>query len=1076
MWNLLNALVIFGMEIPWSMEEALFWLLVAQVALILFMIIVFAILIRRMRDEAPVVQIPEPERKLLSLTLDFSLVRRKFALGADFECGGLVVTANYNTDPVAEVVTDFTVVSAEALKNGEGLGELLDCVVIAPDMSEPGKKSVTVNYHGKAAVYMVAIGEEYDDDVRHVFVPAGPGERALIGITLDTGVVRREFEVGDEFECEGLIVTAHFNAAPFTEPVETFTVVVPDMSEEGKKAVTVAYEDQTASYAVSVLPAKEEQPAEETEEEPVRELVGITLETGIVRREFEVGDEFECEGLIVTANYSAAPFTEPVESFTIVVPDMSEEGKKAVTVNYENMSASYAISVVPVREREAEPVVVMEEPAARTLIALTLETGIVRREFTVGEEFECEGLVVTANYSAEPYTEQVEDYEIAVPDMSEEGKPTVTITYGGKSAAYAISVVAPSPERELVGITLDTEVVRREFTVGDEFECNGLVVTANYSAEPFSEHVEDYEVIAPDMSEEGKPFVTVVYKEKTAVYAVNVSLPAPEPTVIEEQPDVIYVKAEPVVVEEESFRGTLRYNKSFTARLIQSDDDLKHWYTEVKNELLSYKKAKARMSWKKEIFRIGRDTVARFGFRGKTLCIFFPLNPIEFEGTKYKLEDVSDNSSFSETPCMFRLKNARRVKYAIELIALIAANLGAPRIERESEDFFMPYEGIVELINKGLIKRNVKNASDEAIFRKTEEAAPAETEIAPGLIIKVKKEGEKSAETPAEEVAVAEAPAEATAAPEEAPAEVAEPIPYTELPEETAAEQPVEEPAEEPAPVEEPTPIEEPVEESVEEQPAEETVEEPAPYEEPLPILEPTGVEEPMPYDGPVAEAEPVAAEAVEEPAPYETAEEAAEEPVEEQPAEEPTPVEEQPVEEPVEETAELAEEPLPILEPTGVEEPMPYDGPVAEAEPVAAEAVEEPAPYEAAEEAVDEPIPYTELPEETAEEQPVEEPVEEQPVEEPVEEQPVEEPVEEQPAEEPAPIEEPVEETAEPAEEAAVDEPIPYTELPEEPAPADEAAEAEAGEEVAAAEDQTPARSGSSLSQKRRKNRKKHR
>ena len=157
MWNLLNALVIFGMEIPWSMEEALFWLLVAQVALILFMIIVFAILIRRMRDEAPVVQIPEPERKLLSLTLDFSLVRRKFALGADFECGGLVVTANYNTDPVAEVVTDFTVVSAEALKNGEGLGELLDCVVIAPDMSEPGKKSVTVNYHGKAAVYMVAM-------------------------------------------------------------------------------------------------------------------------------------------------------------------------------------------------------------------------------------------------------------------------------------------------------------------------------------------------------------------------------------------------------------------------------------------------------------------------------------------------------------------------------------------------------------------------------------------------------------------------------------------------------------------------------------------------------------------------------------------------------------------------------------------------------------------------------------------------------------------------------------------------------------------------------------------------------
>ncbi len=184
--------------------------------------------------------------------------------------------------------------------------------------------------------------------------------------------------------------------------------------------------------------------------------------------------------------------------------------------------------------------------------------------------------------------------------------------------------------------------------------------------------------------------------------------PEPEP---EPQPKPIIVA--PVVVpapaeETAAFEGgTVRYDKSFTAKLIQSDDDTKHWYTSLKNELLSWKKVRDRMSWKKESYRFGRDPVAIMTFRGKTLCLLLPLDPKDYAESKYKVEDVSDLSSAEDTPCLYRIKNDRRAKYAKELIAAVMEKLGGERVERDSVDYYLPYEGVVELIEKGLIKRQI---------------------------------------------------------------------------------------------------------------------------------------------------------------------------------------------------------------------------------------------------------------------------------------------------------------------------------------------------------------------------------
>ena len=69
-----------------------------------------------------------------------------------------------------------------------------------------------------------------------------------------------------------------------------------------------------------------------------------------------------------------------------------------------------------------------------------------------------------------------------------------------------------------------------------------------------------------------------------------------------------------------------RYNRSFKARLIQSSDTVKEWYSLVKDAALSYKGTRSSLSWRQEKIYKGRVLFAKIALRGKTLSIYFPLS------------------------------------------------------------------------------------------------------------------------------------------------------------------------------------------------------------------------------------------------------------------------------------------------------------------------------------------------------------------------------------------------------------------------------------------------------------------
>ena len=111
--------------------------------------------------------------------------------------------------------------------------------------------------------------------------------------------------------------------------------------------------------------------------------------------------------------------------------------------------------------------------------------------------------------------------------------------------------------------------------------------------------------------------------------------------------------------------------KPFVNRLVDANEQTQEFYNAIKNELLSYKKIRSRISKKYETFRFGRSLMVKLSITGQTLKLFLALDPNEFERNTYFHKDMSHKKAYQETPLFIRLKSRRSIKRAKELIKIM---------------------------------------------------------------------------------------------------------------------------------------------------------------------------------------------------------------------------------------------------------------------------------------------------------------------------------------------------------------------------------------------------------------------
>lgn len=228
--------------------------------------------------------------------------------------------------------------------------------------------------------------------------------------------------------------------------------------------------------------------------------------------------------------------------------------------------------------------------------------------------------------------------------------------------------------------------------------------------EPAEEIAKEPELTEDATVEEPEPVV----EEPEAVPAVATEQPAEQPAEEPDEPDS--ADDDNDSDEDEPVRQVARtdghiryiiikYNKSHTAKLIQSADGVKNYYSQIKNELMSYKGVRSRISWKYESFSVGRATIAKLAVRGKNLSLFLALDPKNYVDTKYIIDDKSEVAAYEKTPLLYRIKNDRRLNYSKELIAAVMD--GREKTEDYKETDYAkeyPYEKIEPLIERGLVK------------------------------------------------------------------------------------------------------------------------------------------------------------------------------------------------------------------------------------------------------------------------------------------------------------------------------------------------------------------------------------
>ena len=161
-----------------------------------------------------------------------------------------------------------------------------------------------------------------------------------------------------------------------------------------------------------------------------------------------------------------------------------------------------------------------------------------------------------------------------------------------------------------------------------------------------------------------------------------------------------------VTVDGKTFRMIIRYSRSFTARVIQAPDFLKAYYSEIKNELMSYNLVKSRISWKHDAFNRGRLQLAKVVVRGKSLCLYLALDPNAYEVEKYHQIDQGNKNAYAKVPMMIRVKSDLGLRKAKFLISEMMENYEIERGDSEDLDYasWYAYRDTKTLIEENLIK------------------------------------------------------------------------------------------------------------------------------------------------------------------------------------------------------------------------------------------------------------------------------------------------------------------------------------------------------------------------------------
>ncbi|MBQ2347692.1 MAG: bacterial Ig-like domain-containing protein, partial [Clostridia bacterium] len=259
-----------------------------------------------------------------------------------------------------------------------------------------------------------------------------------------------------------------------------------DSSSAGTKTITVKFSGKTAEFTVTV-------------KEILIENIEITSLPS--KTSYYVGEAFSSTGIRVYAVYNNGSRKDVSTKVTYSGFDSSTAGTKTITVSYEEKTAEFDVYII---DNEVSKITITKTPT--------------KTVYYTGEEIDLTGITVIAQYSngtKEDISSRINSVRNF--DNTKEGQQTVEIEYGGKTAAFTVTV----NKLEIKQLDL-TPPAKTEYFIGEEVDYSGMAVIAVYNSGLKEDVTADVTISGADTSQAGTFTVTASYQTKTASFKITV--------------------------------------------------------------------------------------------------------------------------------------------------------------------------------------------------------------------------------------------------------------------------------------------------------------------------------------------------------------------------------------------------------------------------------------------------------------------------------------------------------------------------------------------------------------------------
>ena len=179
-----------------------------------------------------------------------------------------------------------------------------------------------------------------------------------------------------------------------------------------------------------------------------------------------------------------------------------------------------------------------------------------------------------------------------------------------------------------------------------------------------------YEIIKLTDKEQRRRLRRVIRKNK-AILAINEMFKENQKLLKKEEEEIVIEEDVSFVKNVVEVKGGTSITLSFVDKLFKSELSTKEYYSEVKNELLSYEGIVSKIKRDYETFYVNNIPVAKFDVVDGILQVYLALDPTQYKAEEYKHTNVSKQKDFVAVPLKLTVKNIESLRHAKMFVRII---------------------------------------------------------------------------------------------------------------------------------------------------------------------------------------------------------------------------------------------------------------------------------------------------------------------------------------------------------------------------------------------------------------------